>query len=59
MLSVLTVQLVFVYLGGSVLRTMPLLPSEMLTTMLLSLLVFPAEFLRKLLWRALAGKKGY
>ena len=58
-LSVLTVQLVFVYLGGSLLRTMPLLPSEMLTTMLVSLLVFPAEFARKLLWRALVGKEGY
>jgi calcium-translocating P-type ATPase len=57
--SVLAVQLIFVYLGGSVLRTMPLLPSEMLTTMFISLLVFPAEFLRKLLWRALVGKKGY
>jgi len=57
--SVLAVQLIFVYLGGSVLRTMPLLPSEMLTTMLVSLLVFPAEFFRKLLWRALVGKRGY
>ncbi len=51
--------MIFVYLGGSVLRTMPLLPSEMLTTMLVSLLVFPAEFFRKLLWRALVGKRGY
>ena len=51
------VQILFIYLGGSVLRTMPLTPSELRFTLLLSLLVLPAEFLRKLLWR-LSGKKG-
>lgn len=59
MLSVLTVQLIFVYLGGSVLRTAPLTAGELVFTMLLSLLVFPAEFCRKLIWRFIAGKKGY
>jgi magnesium-transporting ATPase (P-type) len=59
MLSVLAVQLVFVYLGGSVLRTVPLNAGELLFTMLMSLLVFPAEFVRKLLWRFLSGRKGY
>ncbi len=59
MLSVLAVQLIFVYLGGSVLRTAPLTPRELLTTALISLLVFPAEFIRKLLWRFFVGKKGY
>lgn len=59
MLSVLTIQLVFVYLGGSVLRTTPLTPSELCTTMLLSLTVFPADFIRKLLWRFFVGKEGY
>ena len=51
------VQILFIYLGGSVLRTMPLTPSELRFTLLLSLLVLPAELLRKLLWR-LSGKKG-
>ena len=59
MLLVLTVQIVFVYLGGSVLRTAPLLPRELGWTMLFSLSVFPADFLRKLLWRARGKKTGY
>ena len=59
MTMVLTVQLIFVYLGGSVLRTSPLTLRELFITMLLSLLVFPAEFLRKLIWRLLKGKKGF
>lgn len=59
MLFVATVQLAFVYLGGSVLRTMPLTPEELLYTFLLSLLVFPAEFLRKLLWRLSGHRRGF
>lgn len=59
MLAVLSVQLVFVYLGGSVLRTAPLLFDELFFTMLLSLVVFPAEFVRKLLWRFFVGRRGY
>ncbi|MBQ2998870.1 MAG: calcium-translocating P-type ATPase, PMCA-type [Clostridia bacterium] len=51
------VQILFIYLGGSVLRTMPLTLSELRFTLFLSLLVLPAEFLRKILWR-LSGKKG-
>lgn len=51
------VQILFIYLGGSVLRTMPLTLSELRFTLLFSLLVLPAEFLRKILWR-LSGKKG-
>ncbi len=51
------VQILFIYLGGSLLRTMPLTPSELRFTLLLSLLVLPAELLRKILWR-LSGKKG-
>jgi len=55
MAAVLTVQLVFVYLGGSVLRTMPLTASELGITALLALSVLPAEKLRGLLlrWRGL------
>ncbi len=59
MLAVLVIQLLFVYLGGAVLRTMPLTPRELTVTMLVSLSVFPLELLRKLFWRFLHGKKGY
>ncbi len=57
MVAILVIQIGFVYLGGSVLRTAPLTPSELLVTMLLSLSVFPAEIIRKALWR-LRGKHG-
>ncbi len=59
MLFVATVQLAFVYLGGSLLRTMPLTSEELLYTFLLSLLVFPAEFLRKLMWRLSGHRRGF
>ncbi len=59
MAAVLTVQLVFVYLGGAVLRTAPLLSSEMWLTSCLSLLVFPAEALRKLMWRLKGRHEGF
>ena len=59
MSAVLAVQLVFVYLGGSVLRTAPLTARELAYTMMLSLLVFPADFVRKLVWRFFVGKRGY
>lgn len=57
MLAILIIQIGFVYLGGTVLRTAPLTLRELLVTMLLSLSVFPAEWIRKALWR-LRGKKG-
>lgn len=53
------IQILFVYLGGAVLRTAPLTLDELGITMLLALAVFPAEFLRKLLYRALHGRGGY
>ena len=56
MSAVCVTQLVFVYLGGSILRTAPLTASELLLTLRLALLVFPAEFVRKIL-RRLKGKK--
>ena len=59
MIAVLTVQILFVYIGGAVLRTVPLTKEEMGVTFLLALTVFPAEFLRKV-WRRLSGKtEGY
>lgn len=59
MAAILAIQIVFVYLGGQVLRTVPLTARELLFTSLLALTVFPADILRKLLWRALFGKRGY
>lgn len=59
MVAVLAVQIAFVYLGGSVLRTMPLTARELGLTALLALSVFPAEKLRLLLWRALGRTTRY
>ena len=59
MVAVLLIQLLFVYVGGSVLRTAPLTAKELGITMLLSLTVFPFDFLRKLVWRKVKGKRGY
>lgn len=59
MSGVLFIQILFVYLGGSVLRTAPLTAKELLITFLLSLLVFPVEFLRKAVLRLIKRKKGY
>lgn len=59
MAAILAIQIVFVYLGGQVLRTVPLTARELLFTSLLALTVFPADILRKLLCRALFGKRGY
>lgn len=57
MAAVATIQITFVYLGGAVLRTVPLTPPELFFTMSLAALVFPLEFLRKIIWR-LSGDGG-
>ncbi len=59
MAAVLAVQIAFIYLGGAVLRTAPLTLKELLVTAAMALLVFPLEFIRKLFWRLLFGRKGY
>ena len=59
MSAILFIQILFVYLGGSVLRTAPLLPRELCFTFAISVLVFPADLLRKLIWRLFGGKRGY
>ncbi len=51
MLLILLVQIAFVYLGGSVLRTVPLTGRELLLTAVMALSVLPFEQLRKQLWR--------
>lgn len=59
MIAVLAVQILFVYIGGAVLRTAPLTIEELGVTFLLALTVFPAEFIRKV-WQRLSGKtQGY
>ena len=59
MAAILIIQIVFVYLGGQVLRTAPLTAEELVLTSLLALTVFPADAIRKLIFRALFGKRGY
>jgi len=48
MSAVLIIQIAFVYLGGSVLRTVPLSASELLGSVAPALLVFPADTVRKI-----------
>ena len=55
--AVAVVQIAFVYLGGAVLRTVPLTAHELLFTLVLSLLVLPLGWVQ-LLHRRLCGKKG-
>ena len=59
MSAVMIIQIAFIYLGGQVLRTVPLTAKELLFTFLMSSLIIPAEIIRKLLWRAIFGKRGY
>ena len=59
MAAVLVVQILFVYLGGSVLRTMPLTAGELGLTALLALSVLPAEKLRAWLVRRRGCRVGY
>ncbi len=59
MILILAVQIAFVYLGGTVLRTAPLTLKELLVVFLTSLTVFPVDFLRRLIWRLLGKKQGF
>ena len=59
MLAVTAIQIAFVYLGGSVLRTAPLLPRELGVTFALALIAIPTELLRKVIWRLCGNKSGY
>ena len=56
MTAVAAVQIGFVYLGGAVLRTMPLTPRELLFTLLFALAVLPVGWLH-LFFRRLGGKE--
>ena len=59
MAAVTVIQIGFVYLGGDVLRTVPLTPSELAFTFSMALLVFPFDFLRKLTRRLSGQRDGY
>ncbi len=59
MTAILVIQIGFTYLGGNVLRTAPLTLREMLLTAALSLAVFPAELIRKSIWRLCKKSGGY
>ena len=57
--AILVIQILFIYLGGSVLRTVPLTARELFVTMALSLSVFPADMIRKAFLRLRKKKSGY
>ena len=59
MALILTVQILFIYLGGSVLRTVPLTLDELKITLMLALSVFPADLIRKLFLRLIGKKRGF
>ena len=59
MAAVLVVQVLFVYLGGPVLRTVPLTARELSLTALLAASVLPVELLRKLVWRMRGADRKY
>lgn len=54
--TVSAIQTAFIYLGSSVMRTVPLAPSHLALTVLLSLPVILFEFIRKL-WQRLSPRK--
>ena len=53
------IQIVFVYLGGSMLRTAPLQKDELIFTLLLSSAVIPIELIRKLFLRLFGKRSGF
>ncbi len=56
MLFIAVIQIAFIYLGGNVLRTLPLTLSELRSTLLTAMLIFPADLLRKALLRLFGSK---
>ena len=57
MTAVLAIQIGFVYLGGSLLRTVPLTAGELTFSMLASLTVFPVDLARKIIIRLTPKKE--
>jgi len=54
--TIFVVQMIFTYLGGSVLRTVPLLPEEWGYIFLASFLIIPIDLLRKVVVKPLIKK---
>lgn len=55
MCAISLIQISFIYLGGSLLRTVPLEKGELLFTLACAASAIPIEFVRKVIWR-LSGK---
>lgn len=59
MVLISIIQISFVYLGGSVLRSAPLTPNELLFTLTCASLAIPFELLRKIFWRFSGHDEGF
>ncbi len=57
MTAVTGVQLILIYFGGTMFRTAPLLPEELLTVAVLAATVLPADLIRKAILRRKNAKK--
>ena len=59
MILILSIQISFIYFGGSALRATPLTLNELLFTLLISAIAIPIELLRKILWRFSGHSDGF
>ena len=59
MALILVIQVSFIYFGGAVLRTVPLLPSELGFALSLAFCAVPFEILRKIVWRFSGHSSGF
>lgn len=59
MVMISIIQIGFIYLGGDILRTVPLYANELKATLIPALAVFPIEFARKLFWKFVIKKPRY
>ena len=59
MLLILFIQISFIYLGGSALRTVPLSIHELLFALTCSSFAIPFELVRKIIWRFSGHDKGF
>lgn len=54
-ITIFTVQTTFIYIGGEVLRTVPLHPDELLYLLMFAIILIPVDLLRKLIRNAWFG----
>lgn len=59
MILILVIQISFIYFGGALLRTVPLLPGELLFAFLLAFSAVPFELIRKIIWRFSGHVEGF